>query len=173
MHRCISWLRTNWIEVSHTNAADEVLDLGFLTLIYATLRLTVKSHTPVVYQLPPLPKCCYGGPHSHLCSLRQPGLPAEDSDGLSWISAMHIPPSPGCHWFIWAQPVHSVTPWVCVCVHICASLSVWVHVPCAPLHEKKVSMICFFKNLLQTHTETHMWCWLWFVANAHIHTHTC
>lgn len=70
-------------------------------------------HTHIVLQLLHLPPSCADAQtftHSHLCSLRQPGLPAEDSDGLSWTSAMHIPPSPGCHWFIWAQPVHSVTP---------------------------------------------------------------
>lgn len=76
-------------------------------------QLSVKLHTHVVAQLLPLTASCayaHTPTHSHLCSLRQPGLPAEDSDGLSWTSAIHIPPSPGCHWFIWAQPVHSVTP---------------------------------------------------------------
>lgn len=93
-------------------------------------------HPQTVRKLPSLPVSCADAQtptHSNLCSLRQPGLPAEDSYGLSWTSAIHIPPSPGCRWFIWAQPVHSVTPYVCAYMCMCVCFSVCPD--CAMLRE--------------------------------------
>lgn len=81
---------------------------------------------------------------THCSSLRQPGLPAEDSDGLFWTRAMHIPSSPSCHWFIWAQPMYSVTPKMCM-LQVCDPV---LH---ALLHKKKKKSLPLFQEFT-THT---------------------
>lgn len=63
-------------------------------------QLCVKNYTPGwLLSLPACSADTHTPTHSLLCSLRQPGLPAGDSDGLFWTRAIHIPPTPGCHWF--------------------------------------------------------------------------